>query len=79
MYDLALDIKNNTLDQCMERYFKAEYQKGNNKYECSKCKKLVDAEKRLYIKKLPNNLVIQLVDILFILKYIIKFSKNNLI
>jgi ubiquitin carboxyl-terminal hydrolase 36/42 len=60
MYDLSLDIsKNPTLETCISRFFKPEKLTNNNKYQCSKCNKKVDAEKRYYLKKVPNNLIIQ--------------------
>ena len=58
---LTLDLlKNTTLINCLNSFFKVDKLAGDNQYQCSRCKKKVDAEKRYYLKKTPDNLIIHL-------------------
>ena len=61
-YDLSVDIqgKSDSLSQAIDKFFKVDKLDGDNKYMCSKCNKKVDAEKRCFIKRCPNNLTIHL-------------------
>lgn len=59
--DLSLEVQNCTSLQLALRQFTAEETlSGSNKYKCSKCKKLVCAQKQFLIHKAPKVLTIQL-------------------
>ena len=59
--DISLDIKNcNSIEQALYRFSAPELLNKSNQYKCEKCKKLVDAHKRMCIGKEPKVLVIQL-------------------
>lgn len=60
---LSLPIKeygNVTLEESLADFVKEERMVGDNKFYCSKCKKDVDATKKMYIWKSPQVLIIQL-------------------
>ena len=38
----------NSLIDCFNQFFKVDKLEGNNKYKCSKCNKLVNAQKRFW-------------------------------
>jgi len=52
------DSGNTTLDECLKNFSKVEVL--DDKYNCSMCKKKVDAEKRMFIWEAPKILIIQL-------------------
>eukprot|EP00741_Cyanophora_paradoxa_P003091 tig00000663_g3000.t1 len=59
--DLSLELRGaNSVEQALSNFTAAEVLDGENKYRCSKCKKLVRATKRLTIHHSPNVLTIQL-------------------
>lgn len=57
---LSLSTGGADLQGCLERYFASETLAGKNQYECSACKKRVDATQSTKIGKLPAFLVIAL-------------------
>lgn len=58
--DISLDIfQTNSLKDAFGRFFQPEILDGNNKYDCSKCKKLSVAKKQMFVFRAPNVLVIQ--------------------
>ncbi|EAS07036.2 ubiquitin carboxy-terminal hydrolase (macronuclear) [Tetrahymena thermophila SB210] len=58
-YDLSLECKE-SVQKSFELFFRKEKLEGNNKYRCSKCKKLVEAQKGYVIHQLPNVLTLQI-------------------
>ncbi|XP_020268942.1 ubiquitin carboxyl-terminal hydrolase 25 [Asparagus officinalis] len=59
--DISLDLfQSNSLKDALGRFFQPEVLDGNNKYNCSKCKKLSVAKKQMFILRAPNVLVVQL-------------------
>ncbi|KAL4474162.1 hypothetical protein ABPG72_002887 [Tetrahymena utriculariae] len=58
-YDLSLECKE-SVQKSLDFFFKKEKLEGNNKYRCSKCKKLVEAQKGYIIHQLPNVLTLQI-------------------
>eukprot|EP00741_Cyanophora_paradoxa_P003867 tig00000734_g3761.t1 len=53
--DLSLELRGaNSVEQALSNFTAAEVLDGENKYRCSKCKKLVRATKRLTIHHSPN-------------------------
>ena len=66
--DLSLPIKNefgtgvlnSSVEMALENYIKPERLEGDNKYQCEKCAKKVDAEKGLKLTSCPPILVIHL-------------------
>lgn len=58
--DISLDIfQTNSLEDAFGRFFQPEILDGNNKYDCSKCKKLTVAKKQMFVLRAPNVLVVQ--------------------
>ena len=53
MYLLPFKViqQNDSLEKCLDGYFKAEILKGDNKYRCEKCKNLTEAAKQFAIVK----------------------------
>ncbi|XP_066520957.1 ubiquitin carboxyl-terminal hydrolase 42 [Hoplias malabaricus] len=59
--DIALDIKTApTITKALEQFVKPEQLDGDNAYKCTKCKKMVQASKRLTIHRTSNVLTISL-------------------
>ncbi|KAL4429747.1 hypothetical protein ABPG74_004384 [Tetrahymena malaccensis] len=58
-YDLSLECKE-SVQKSLDFFFKKEKLEGNNKYRCSKCKKLVEAQKGYIMHQLPNVLTLQI-------------------
>jgi len=60
-FDLSLELnKNDSIQKCLDVFFKAEELKGSNKYRCSGCNKLVEASKKFSIHQRPVVLTIHL-------------------
>jgi ubiquitin C-terminal hydrolase len=53
------------VQQCVDAYLHPESLEGDNKYECSKCKKKCDATRSMTMVKLPPVLNIQLARYVF--------------
>jgi len=59
--DLSLDIKGcDSVKRALELFVKPEILSKGNKYKCSRCKKLTDAQKQITIYEAPMVLTIQL-------------------
>ncbi|XP_078611013.1 uncharacterized protein LOC144881676 isoform X2 [Branchiostoma floridae x Branchiostoma japonicum] len=58
--DLPLDIRGSSVQQCLERYVRAEQMSDENAYSCEKCKRKCQAVKKLSIHRAPNVLTISL-------------------
>ncbi|XP_078692851.1 uncharacterized protein LOC144922708 [Branchiostoma floridae x Branchiostoma belcheri] len=58
--DLPLDIRGSSVQQCLERYVRAEQMSDENAYFCEKCKRKCQAVKKLSIHRAPNVLTISL-------------------
>ena len=48
------------LEDCLESFFQVEEMRGDNKWQCDKCKVKRQATKSIYIGKLPNTLIVHL-------------------
>lgn len=48
------------LDKCLEEFTKLEILDGDDRWHCSKCKKLRKSTKKITITRLPSNLIIHL-------------------
>ncbi|GAA6061186.1 hypothetical protein JCM10212_002399 [Sporobolomyces blumeae] len=62
MLDLSLDLSNRaeSVKDGLDNLVKVDHLKGQNKYRCEKCKKLVNAEKQFTIERAPLVLTIHL-------------------
>ena len=61
MLDLSLDVTNcSHLKDALDRFVRPDHLRGNNKYKCERCKKLVDASKGLTVDKAPNVLTVHM-------------------
>jgi ubiquitin C-terminal hydrolase len=61
--DINLQIvgqKSKSVEHALQQFTAVDRLYGENRYRCSKCNQLVDAEKRMVIQSLPNLLTIQL-------------------
>ena len=56
--DQKLAVTNSSLEMALENYMRPEYLEGDNKYDCTLCKKKVNATKGLKLQSLPNILTI---------------------
>ena len=43
--------KGDSVDKCLDGFFRAEQLGGSNKYKCSNCNKLVEATKKFSIQQ----------------------------
>lgn len=58
---IQLDIKNKkTLAEALDLYIKPDHLEGDNKYLCEKHNRKVNAQRRSYLKKLGNTVIINL-------------------
>ena len=58
---ISLDIKNKkSLIEALDLYIKPDFLEGDNKYQCEKYKRKINAQKRSYLKKLSNTVIINL-------------------
>ena len=57
---LNLTVKSNNLQDSLDQFVKGELLEGDNAYYCEKCAVKRNTIKRMCIKSLPSNLVIQL-------------------
>jgi len=57
---LNLTVKSNNLQESLDQFVKGELLEGDNAYYCEKCAVKRNTIKRMCIKQLPSNLVIQL-------------------
>ncbi|KAJ3416098.1 Ubiquitin carboxyl-terminal hydrolase 36 [Chytridiales sp. JEL 0842] len=72
--DISIDILNaNTIEKALALYTKKELLCKDNRYRCSRCKTLVDAEKRMTILEAPKTLVLHLKRFDFLGRKIRKF------
>ncbi|GAA5894494.1 uncharacterized protein JCM6883_002119 [Sporobolomyces salmoneus] len=62
MLDLSLDLGNraSSVKEGLDNLVRVDHLRGQNKYRCEKCKKLVNAEKQFTIEKAPLVLTIHL-------------------
>ncbi|GAA5976807.1 hypothetical protein JCM5350_007254 [Sporobolomyces pararoseus] len=62
MLDLSLDLGNRagSVKEGLDNLVRVDHLRGQNKYRCEKCKKLVNAEKQFTIEKAPLVLTIHL-------------------
>ncbi|GAA6026193.1 hypothetical protein JCM11491_004422, partial [Sporobolomyces phaffii] len=62
MLDLSLDLGNraSSVKEGLDNLVKVDHLRGQNRYRCEKCKKLVNAEKQFTIEKAPLVLTIHL-------------------
>ncbi|GAA5923884.1 uncharacterized protein JCM15063_005490 [Sporobolomyces koalae] len=62
MLDLSLDLGNraSSVKEGLDNLVKIDHLKGQNRYKCEKCQKLVNAEKQFLIEKAPLVLTIHL-------------------
>ena len=51
-------VRQCSLDECMELFREFEYLTGEERYECSKCKRLSDKKRRLDIWELPKIFIV---------------------
>ena len=65
--DLSLTVKsqfdnvyNDSLEKCLNTYFKIEMLEGDNKYACSICNEKTEATKGCRFNSLPNILTLHL-------------------
>jgi len=56
--EFGTGVLNSSLEMALENYMKPEELNGGNQYECSQCKKKVDAIKGLKLQKCPSVLTI---------------------
>jgi ubiquitin C-terminal hydrolase len=60
-FAISLDIKNKkNLAEALDLYIKPDFLEGDNKYLCEKYNKKVDAQRRSYLKKLSNTVIVNL-------------------
>lgn len=60
-FAISLDIKNKkNLAEALDLYIKPDYLEGDNKYLCEKYNTKVNAQRRSYLKKLSNTVIINL-------------------
>ncbi|CDW85633.1 ubiquitin carboxyl-terminal hydrolase family protein [Stylonychia lemnae] len=60
-FAISLDIKNKkNLAEALDLYIKPDYLEGDNKYLCEKHNVKVNAQRRSYLKKLSNTVIINL-------------------
>ena len=59
-YTLNVEINYNNLKDCLRDFFNSETLDNNNCWNCNKCKKDVNATKKITISKYPKNLIIVL-------------------
>ena len=75
---LQLDIKNKkSLAEALDLYIKPDHLEGDNKYLCEKYNKKVDAQRRSYIKKLSNTVIINLKRFEFDYNTMTRFKVND--
>ncbi|KAJ3093178.1 Ubiquitin carboxyl-terminal hydrolase 36 [Quaeritorhiza haematococci] len=61
LLDISLELRNcDSIEKCLQQFTKPETLTKDNRYKCTKCKKLVDAKKRITIHRAPPILTIQL-------------------
>jgi len=59
--DLSIEVKRAaSIESSLSQYTAVERLEGDNKYRCSRCRTLVEAEKRLTIREAPPILVVHL-------------------
>ncbi|KIJ56960.1 hypothetical protein M422DRAFT_23097 [Sphaerobolus stellatus SS14] len=59
--DLSLDIMNiGSIKQALSNFVKIDHLRGQNKYKCERCKKLVNAEKQMTVDEAPMCLTVHL-------------------
>lgn len=60
-FAIPLDIKNKkNISEALDLYTSADILEGDNKYLCEKFDKKIDVQRRAYLKKLSNTVVINL-------------------
>jgi len=73
------NVNNDRLESCLETYLKTEMLSGGNQYECSDCKKKVDAKKGVKLFRLPNVMVLNLQRFCFDMVRMDRVKKNNFV
>lgn len=60
-FAVSLDIKNKkTLAEALDMYIKPDHLEGDNKYFCDRHNRKIDVQRRSYLKKLSNTVIINL-------------------